>query len=379
MHNNDTDEMTRIPEITAEELQAAINKLKKGKSPDSNGIRAEDIKACDDETKEMVRQIFNEITKQNEFTPEAWKKVTIQVIHKKGDVENVGNYRPICSLPALCKLFSTILYGTLYPRFDQEQAEDQAGFRSSYQTTDHLAMYRMTEQKCHEWCIKMWIATIDFTKAFDSITHKSICKALKSCGKKIYKDQKATVQTDVESNMFEIKKGTKQGDPLSSLLFNTVLQSSLKEVTQRWQKKKGMGIYLSEHHDCLTNLRFADDILVFTTSNNQLQKMLYEFKESIEKVGLWIHPGKTKVLSNQSSLCSEKKKEMQNDDIKIGILTRSESVRHLGQLITFQQQETTDIKNRIRAAWATFHKFQAGTDIEKLLGSNTVSDCSTQQ
>ena len=60
VHNNDTDEMTRIPEITTEELQAAINKLKKGKSPDSNGIRAEDIKACDDETKEMVRQIFNE-------------------------------------------------------------------------------------------------------------------------------------------------------------------------------------------------------------------------------------------------------------------------------------------------------------------------------
>ena len=56
--------------------------------------------------------------------------------------------------------------------------------------------------------------------------------------KKIYKDQKASVQTDVERNMFEIKKGTKQGDPLSSLLFNTVLQNSLKEVTQRWQKKK---------------------------------------------------------------------------------------------------------------------------------------------
>ena len=147
---------------------------KEGKSPDSDGIRAEDIKACDDETKEMVRQIFNVIMKQNEFTPETWKKVRTKVLHKKGDVENVGNYRPICSLPALHKLFSTILYGRLYPRLDQEQAEDQAGFRSSYQTTDHLATYRMIEQKCHEWCIKMWIATIDFTKAFDSITHKSI-------------------------------------------------------------------------------------------------------------------------------------------------------------------------------------------------------------
>ena len=66
----------RIPEITTEELQTALQQTqkKKGKSADSNGIRGEDIKACDDETKEMVRQIFNEIVKQNEFTPEAWKK-----------------------------------------------------------------------------------------------------------------------------------------------------------------------------------------------------------------------------------------------------------------------------------------------------------------
>ena len=76
MHYNNTDEMTRIPEITTEELQNAIGKLEKGKSPDSNGIRAEDIKACDDEPTEMVRQIFNEIIKRNEFTREDWKKVT---------------------------------------------------------------------------------------------------------------------------------------------------------------------------------------------------------------------------------------------------------------------------------------------------------------
>ena len=268
VHISDTEEMTRIPDITSEELQDAIRKLKKGKSPDSDGIR--------------------------------------------------------------------------------EKAEDQAGLRSSYQTTHHFATYIMIEQTCHEWCVKMWIATIDFTKAFDSITHKSIWKALNSCGinheyisllKKFYKDQKASVQADVESNMFEIKKGTKQGDPLSSSLFNTVLQNSLKDVTQRWQKKKGIGIYLSDHdHDCFTNLRFADDVLLFATPKEQLQKMMYEFKESTEKVGLRIHPGKTKVLSNQSSIRPDSKKEMQIGDVKIEILTRSESVRYLGQLITFQHQ-----------------------------------------
>ena len=117
------------------------------------------------------------------------------------------------------------------------QAEDQAGFRKTYQTTDHLATYRMMEQKCQEWGIKMWTATVDFTKAFDSISHNSIWEALLSCNvdhgyvcllRKIYKDQKASVQTDEESEIFDIQKGSKQGDPMSSLLFNTVLQYAKK-------------------------------------------------------------------------------------------------------------------------------------------------------
>ena len=36
-----------------------------------------------------------------------------------------------------------------------------------------------------------------------------------------------------------------------------------------------MGIYLSDHdHDCLTNLRFADDVMLFATSKEQIRKML---------------------------------------------------------------------------------------------------------
>ena len=81
--------------------------------------------------------------------------------------------------------------------------------------------------------------------------------------------------------------------------------------------------------------------------------MLCDFKQSTEKVELRIHPGKTKILSNQSS---NSRKEIEIDDIKVEILTREESTEDLGQTITFHQQETTQIKNRIRAACATFHK-----------------------
>ena len=93
-----------------------------------------------------------------------------------------------------------------------------------------------------------------------------------------------------------------------------------------------MEIYLIDNdHDCLTNLRFADDVLLFASSKEQVQKMLCEFKKSTEKVGLRIHPEKTNILSNQINLNSDTKKEMEVDDIKIEILTRGESVRYLAR------------------------------------------------
>ena len=120
-----------------------------------------------------------------------------------------------------------------------------------------------------------------------------------------------------------------------------------------------MGIYPSDHdHDCLKNLRFADDVMLFATSKEQIRKMLCELKKCTEKVGLRIHPDKTKILSNQSTINSDTKKQLEVDDMKIEILTRNESVKYLGQKISNYQQETTEIKSRIRAAWATFHKYR---------------------
>ena len=75
------------------------------------------------------------------------------------------------------------------------------------------------------------------------------------------------------------------------------------------KEKKGMGIYLSDHdRDCLTNLRFADDVMLFATCKEQIRKMMCEFKKATEKVGLRIHSNKTKILSNQSTINSDTKK-----------------------------------------------------------------------
>ena len=198
-------------------------------------------------------------------------------------------------------------------------------------------VYRVLEQRCREWGVPLYISTIDFTKAFESIKHSALWKSLSFyCVKpsyvrllqRLYSQQEGTVLTDKESEVFSIKRGTKQGDPLSSLLFNTVLQYSLEEDLKRWQEKR-KGIKLSDAtEDCLTNLRFADDVLLFSTSLDKLRDMLCEFKTSTEAVGLGIHPDKTKILSNQDKT---KVKEVTVDNIKIEVLEKRPARDTLGR------------------------------------------------
>ena len=127
------------------------------------------------------KQIFNEVLKPESCPPETWRRKQIKVYQKMNE-EDVGNYRPIWILAALYKLFPTILYNTLQPRLDQIQSEDQGGFWRSYQALDHLAMFRTIEQKCKEWGVIKWIATIDFMMASDSTNHNSFWDAVKTCG-----------------------------------------------------------------------------------------------------------------------------------------------------------------------------------------------------
>ena len=124
---------------------------------------------------------------------------------------------------------------------------------------------------------------------------------------------------------------------------------------KQWQEKqKGIGL-TEKAEDCLTNLRFADDVLLFSTSLEKLREMLCEFKASTEIVGLGIHPNKTNALSNQEKV---KTKEVTVSNVKIQVLAKGDSARYLGQKITFEEQETEEIKNRLKAALSAFHKYR---------------------
>eukprot|EP00973_Karenia_brevis_P033792 4662853-Karenia_brevis.AAC.1 len=70
----------------------------------------------------------------------------------------------------------------------------------------------------HEFQCPMWLCAIDFKKAFDTVEHDAIWRARVSHG--------------VSST------GTKQGDPISPSLFNSVLEFALCNVMVKWCTKR---------------------------------------------------------------------------------------------------------------------------------------------
>ena len=364
----DTSERTVPTLFTLSELSQALKSLKRNRCADRNGIRAEMLKEGGKHLLEKLLELYNAILTGDMEPPASWKHSVISVIHKSGDTMQPKNYRPISIIPMLYKLFSKLMYKRLYPILDAAQCRDQAGFRNGYSTVDHMFVFSMLQQKSEEFNLNTWIAAIDFKKAFDSISQQYLWEALEEQHvprgyirilRNLCAGQTAQVKTDVLSRNFEIHRGTKQGDPLSSLLFNALLERVMAKVKPAFMNKKygvqmGSGLTDTKDETRLTNLRFADDVLVVGSSLKQVTEMLRLLKAETGRCGLELHPEKTKIISSTNRQNRPRSKYAQVGDMKIEVLARTGEIKYLGRQITFTDAQRAEMKNRLRGAWAKF-------------------------
>ena len=358
---------TPITPFERSELVAEIKAMKNGRAADSDGIFAEMIKFGGPNLKDALLDTFNQILSAKPPTPSAWKKTMVSVIFKKGDPGLPCNYRPISIIPVLYKLFARLLYSRLYPIIDRHQSEDQAGFRKKLSTVHHLHAFTLIQEKCHEWQQTTWVAAIDYQKAFDSVEQASIWTALTRQGvpagyvqllDALYKGQSAQVKTDRLSRSYAISRGTRQGDPLSSLLFNALPEDIMADVKPSWLAR-GMGIQMGDTIvSQMTNLRFADDLLLFGAKPQHLKVMLSDLVVAARRRGLELHPDKTKIITNATRRQRSGMRSMDVVGMQIEVLPSGASIKYLGKMITFDHSTREEIGNRIKNAWAKFHSLK---------------------
>ena len=183
--------------------------------------------------------MYDAIIQPSTPLPDSWHHTMIKVLHESGNPQLPQNYRPIATIPILYKLFARLLYKRLEPTLDNQQSCDQAGFRHNRSTATRLFTISILQETADEWQMPLWVTAVDFKKAFGSVSHTSIWSALSQqvvarsyvdLLDKLYSNQAAAVKTDCQSRIFNIGRGTKQGHPLSSLLFNCVSEGVMRNV-----------------------------------------------------------------------------------------------------------------------------------------------------
>ncbi len=222
---------TEVHEVTEEEITRALKRMKNGETSDGNFVVVEMLKSAGRELRELIASMFTEIMRPQAQVPEAWRKTVVKVLFKKGDELAPGNYRPISILPILYKLFARIICSRITKVLEEHQSCDQAGFRSGFSVEDHLLTISILAEMQLEADQPLWISALDFQTAFDSITHESLWDALWELEvhenyietlSRLYAGQTGVVNTGIDSKTFKISKGTRQGDPVSPVLFNAV-------------------------------------------------------------------------------------------------------------------------------------------------------------
>uniref|UniRef100_A0A803SUG8 Reverse transcriptase domain-containing protein n=1 Tax=Anolis carolinensis TaxID=28377 RepID=A0A803SUG8_ANOCA len=342
-------------EITDKEIKRAIDKMEGNKAPGPDGLSGIYYKVFAEETIPYLKKIMNQIL-ENQKIPDSWRNATITMIPKEGqDLKNVKNYRPISLLNSDYKIFTTILAERMKEFLKDWIGEEQTGFLPKRQMKDNvreiiniIEFYEFTKKD------ELALLTIDMEKAFDNLNwdfFKLLIRELDMGYKfinainQIYDKQEAKIKINSgESQKFEICKGTRQGCPLSPLLFIFSLEILLKSIRD---DPKLIGVKIRKHNYKVR--AFADDLIcIIDDPIKTIQYWLAKIKEYGEVSGLKINTEKTMILpKNLTKIRQEELKKIS------GIQTRGK-IKYLGINITARNSQL--LENNYDQKWKEIKK-----------------------
>ena len=280
--------------ITIDMVKKAISQMKAGKAPGPSGIVVEMIRAAGDMGASMIHDLAAAIIRDGKV-PSDWEQSFIVCLCKgKGDALERGNYRGLKFTEQVMKVLERIVVGLIRQVVSID--DSQFGFVPGRDTTDAIFVVRQLQEKYLTANKRLYMAFLDFEKAFDSVPRKVIWWALRKLGvdewimrlvQGMYSNARSRVRVgEGYSEEFEVKVGVHQGSVLSQLFFIIVLEALSCEFR--------CGIPWED--------LYAENLVIIAESLEECVRRLLTWKEAMEEKGLRVNAGKTKIMISSRGL-----------------------------------------------------------------------------
>uniref|UniRef100_A0A803K7A0 Reverse transcriptase domain-containing protein n=1 Tax=Xenopus tropicalis TaxID=8364 RepID=A0A803K7A0_XENTR len=256
--------------FTHQEITETIDSFPAGKSPGPDGYSTLYYKTHKNELTPILCDYFNSIDGKLNFHPQA-NEAHIIVIPKQGkDPQQPASYRPISLINIDLKIYAKIIANRLKMHLSFLVNPDQAGFVPKREGKDNIYKVISVIQLVKSKQIPTLLLTIDTEKAFDRVSWHFLRETLLGFGlgettiKRIlalYHNPTARIRVNgVLSPPVQIHNGTRQGCPLSPLLFVLVMETLLAHI----RLNPDISGIISKSKE-YKSAAFADDLLLFIT------------------------------------------------------------------------------------------------------------------
>ena len=128
------------------------------------------LKICSDSICVLLGMFFKQALLTGMF-PSEWKKGNIGPIHKKGDKQNINNYRPVCLLPICGKIFERIVFNKIFIYFSTNKliSKNQSGFQPGDSCINQLLTITHKIFTSIDNGLEVRSFFLDISKAFDKV------------------------------------------------------------------------------------------------------------------------------------------------------------------------------------------------------------------